>query len=60
MHIMLYMQNNPLEGVKTSITISMGIKNRLRKLKGNLSYEEFLSQLIRERTRAYGVKNSII
>jgi len=40
---------NKLDEIKSSITISLGLKNRLRKLKGNLGYEKFIAQLIRER-----------
>ena len=38
-----------LDKIPSTITISMGLKNRIRKLKGNRTYEEYLSQLIRMR-----------
>ena len=40
---------NKLDKIKSSMTVSLGLKNRLRKLKGSSSYEKFISQLIRER-----------
>jgi hypothetical protein len=38
-----------LDDVKSTITISMGTKNRLRTIKGNMSYEEFINYLIQIR-----------
>lgn len=36
-----------LDKIKTTITLSFATKNRLRKLKGNKSYEELITQLLR-------------
>lgn len=44
--------NSELDKVKTTVTLSMGLKNRLRKLKGAMSYESFIAQLIRDQHRA--------
>ncbi|MBU1201894.1 MAG: hypothetical protein KJ583_06325 [Nanoarchaeota archaeon] len=41
--------NTELDKVKSTITISLGLKNRLRDVKGNSSYEEFIGQLLRFR-----------
>jgi hypothetical protein len=41
--------NTKLDKVKSTITISLGLKNRLRDAKGNSSYEEFIAQLLRVR-----------
>lgn len=41
--------NSELDKIKSSITISLGVKNRLRELKGGLSYEDFIAKLIRTR-----------
>ena len=38
-----------LDEVKTTITISMGTKNRLRKIKEDISYEDFINHLIKLR-----------
>lgn len=35
-----------LDNVKTTITLSMGTKNRLRSIKGNMGYEDFINYLI--------------
>lgn len=35
--------------IPTSITISMGLKNRIRERKGERTYEEFLTQLLEEK-----------
>jgi len=37
-----------LDDIKTTITISMGTKNRLRELKGPLSHEEYLKKLLNQ------------
>ncbi len=39
--------NTALDKVKSSITISLGLKNRLRDAKGSASYEAFIAQLLR-------------
>ena len=44
--------NSELDKIKSSITISLGMKNRLRELKGSLSYEDFIAKLIRTRNEA--------
>jgi hypothetical protein len=44
--------NTTLDRIKSSITISLGMKNRLKKLKGDLSYEEFIAQLLRDKHEA--------
>jgi hypothetical protein len=36
-----------LDKIKTSITVSMGFKNRLKKLKGSESYEGFIGRILR-------------
>ena len=41
--------NSALDRIKSTITISLGTKNRLRVLKGSESYEEFINYLIRLR-----------
>lgn len=41
--------NTELDKVKSTVTISLGLKNRLREAKGSASYEAFISQLIRTR-----------
>jgi len=41
--------NSELDKVKSTITISLGLKNRLRDVKGSVSYEEFIAQLLRTR-----------
>lgn len=50
------MMASELDKVKSTITISLGTKNRLRKLKGSNSYEQFINHLM----RSYGEKSSII
>lgn len=37
-----------LDKIKTTITISMGMKNRLRKYKGGASYEQYIGYLLRK------------
>ncbi len=41
--------NTELDKVKSTVTISLGLKNRLREAKGSASYEAFIAQLIRTR-----------
>lgn len=38
-----------LDNIKSTITISLGTKNKLRTLKGNYTYEEFINQLLRDK-----------
>lgn len=38
-----------LDKVKSTITISLGLKNRLREAKGSAGYESFIAQLLRSR-----------
>lgn len=40
-----------LDRVKSTITLSLGTKNRLRKLKGSQSYENFINHLLRMRNQ---------
>ena len=51
---------NELDKIKSTITISMGTKNRLRKLKGSQSYEEFINYLIRLRNQVSHKVNNLI
>jgi hypothetical protein len=39
--------NTELDKVKSTITISLGLKNRLRDVKGSSSYEKYIAQLLR-------------
>jgi hypothetical protein len=41
--------NTELDKVKSTITMSLGLKNRLREAKGSASYEAFIAQLLRTR-----------
>ncbi len=41
--------NTELDRIKSTITISLGTKNRLRELKGSQSYENFINYLLRTR-----------
>ena len=46
--------------IKTTITISLYTKNKLRELKGNMSYEDFINHLIRSKEKnSIGNKNYI-
>lgn len=50
-----------LDNIKSTITISLGLKNRLREMKGSFSYEEYIAQLIRyikTATEENGLKKS--
>lgn len=51
--------NTELDKIKSTITISLGTKNRLRKLKGNQSYEELINYLIRIRNNQAHMPNFI-
>jgi hypothetical protein len=39
--------NTELDKVKSTITISLGLKNRLRDVKGSSSYEDYIAYLLR-------------
>lgn len=41
--------NSELDKIKSTITISLGTKNRLRKIKGSKSYEDYINYLLRQR-----------
>ena len=41
--------------MKTTITIRMGVKNRLRDIKGSMTYEQLLTKLLDESEKK-GVK----
>ena len=41
--------NTELDKVKSTITVSLGLKNRLRDAKGSASYEDYIGQLLRIR-----------
>jgi predicted CopG family antitoxin len=43
--------NSELDRIKSTITISLGTKNRLRKLKEGQSYEDYINYLIRMRNQ---------
>ena len=43
--------NSELDKIKSTITISLGTKNRLRKLKGGQSYEDYINYLLRVRNQ---------
>ncbi len=45
------MDTAPLDRIKSTITLSLGTKNRLRRLKGDWSYEEYINYLIRTRDK---------
>lgn len=49
-----------LDKIKSSITISLGTKNRLRKLKGSKSYEDFINQLLRLRNQGVHTGENLI
>ena len=48
-----------LDKIKSTITLSLGTKNRLRKLKGNLTYEEFINKLLRSKNEIVHSNNYI-
>lgn len=49
-----------LDKIKSTITISLGTKNRLRALKSSMSYEDYINYLLRTRNRlAHGSENLI-
>ncbi len=48
-----------LDNVKTTITISLGTKNRLRKLKGSLTYEDFINYILRKKQKNYAEIQSL-
>lgn len=43
--------NSELDRIKSTITISLGMRNRLKRGKGTLSYEEFIAKLLRDNDR---------
>jgi len=49
-----------LDRIKSTITISLGAKNRLRKIKGSQSYEEFINYLIRLRNQTVHKSDNLI
>jgi len=51
--------NNELDKVKSTITISLGLKNRLRDIKGSASYEEIIAKLLRSRNEVVHNNNYI-
>lgn len=51
--------NTELDKVKSTITISLGLKNRLRDVKGSSSYEEYIAQLLRLRNEVAHNSNYI-
>jgi len=52
--------NSKLDRIKSTITISLGTKNRLRKLKGSESYEEFINYLMRLRNQTVHKADNLI
>ncbi|MFH1211997.1 MAG: hypothetical protein V1659_03650 [Candidatus Woesearchaeota archaeon] len=42
-----------LDQIKTTITVSLGLKNRLRDMKGSQSYEDYIGYLIRSRNKIF-------
>jgi len=51
--------NSELDKIKSTITISLGVKNRLKKLKANLSYEDFILQLLRSKNKSITKDNYV-
>jgi len=51
--------NTDLDRVKSTITISLGLKNRLREIKGSASYEAFIAQLLRSRNELVHKNNYV-
>ena len=51
---------NELDKIKSTITISLGAKNRLRKLKGSQSYEDYINYLVRLRNQTMYVSENRI
>lgn len=52
--------NSELDKIKSTITISLGTKNRLRKLKDSKSYEDFINHLIRIRNQTVHEAGNIL
>jgi len=52
--------NSELDRIKSTITISLGAKNRLRKLKGSQSYEGYINYLIRIRNQRLHKADNLI
>lgn len=53
------MGDSELDKIKTTITLSLGTKNRLRKLKGSYSYEKYVNYLMRLRNQTAHGENLI-
>ena len=51
--------NSELDRIKSTITISLGLKNRIREVKGSASYEAFIAQLLRTRNEVAHTENYI-
>jgi hypothetical protein len=49
-----------LDKIKSTITVSLGTKNRLKKLKGSESYEDFINYLIRIRNQTVHQRDNTI
>ena len=49
-----------LDKIKSTITVSLGTKNRLRKQKGSQSYEEYINYLLRFRNQAAHSQSNVI
>ena len=58
--IEVMLMNSELDRIKSTITISLGTKNRLRRIKGSESYEEYINYLIRLRNRAVNKVDNLI
>lgn len=49
-----------LDQIKSTITLSLGTKNRLREIKGSQSYEDFINYLVRLRNKSvHNLDNTI-
>lgn len=51
-------ESSKLDFVKTSLSVSMRTKNDLKKLKGGLSYDEYIRSIIRNQNKPESFKNS--
>lgn len=52
--------NSELDRIKSTITISLGAKNRLREIKGSQSYENYINYLIRMRNQTAHKADNLI
>lgn len=52
--------NSELDRIKSTITISLGTKNRLRKDKGSKSYEDYINYLMRLRNQKINKADNLI